>query len=158
MWQSIPQGQHYDRLPSHRPPSPPQKKVETKGMLVRRLHFWQPLNSCMFLFSWDNSSLYERRPLFFLPMTLIWVMVCTGDQENATVSVGSRELTPRTSCGLAPSACGTAQPRAASSDRVWNIWLLARAVGWLSGLFEHKLAWESLCRMLLEAFSMTSAN
>ena len=40
----------------------------------------------------------------------------------------------------------------ASPDGVWNIWLLAQAVGWLSGLFEHKLAWESLCRMLPEAF------
>lgn len=31
-------------------------------------------------------------------------------------------------------------------------------MGWLSGLFEHKLAWESLCRMLLEAFSVASAS
>lgn len=41
-------------------------------------------------------------------------------------------------------------------SELFGSWL--PTVDWLSALFEHKLACNSLCRMLLEAFSVTSAS
>lgn len=139
------------RIDSHPPLDPSQEQMETKGLLVCRLDSWQPSESPMFLFSWDSSSRNKGGDPFLSLHALIWAVVYGEDQEIAVASPGSRA---NTKDFLWPGASRMRH----SPDGVWNIWLLAQAVGWLSGLFEHKLAWESLCRMLLEAFSMTSAN
>lgn len=150
VWQSIPQGQHYERLPIPTPSSPtPEESGNKRHVGLQTLLLAAP-NRRMFLFSWDNSSLSPHVP--YLSNDL--------HRRSRKWHSLSRFKRADTKDFLWPgsSRMRTAQPRAASPDRVWNIWLLAQAVGWLSGLFEHKLAWESLCRMLLEAFSVTSAN
>lgn len=56
-----PQGQHYDKLPT--PPPHPGHTPGGNGNKRHdsaRLHFWQPLKSCMVQFSWNRATFLKR--------------------------------------------------------------------------------------------------